>query len=181
MLELIEEDAGSFSQRAELYHKRRPQLVDMVEQLYRAQCSLAEQYDQLRSEVGRHRNPTPFYSLIPRSRMDKLRESSPDSFDSDRSEVDDPEEEVQVESKMTDEDGSSGEVKLMHEEIERLRGVNEMLKAELKAKDEEKREVIRQLSLPIGILTDENASLRKCIKKMVKGSFCKLKEIFFWK
>ncbi|XP_010904751.1 protein NETWORKED 3C [Elaeis guineensis] len=183
MLELIEENADSFSQCAELFYKRRPQLVDMVEQLYRAQHSLAEQYDQLRSEVRRHQNPTPFYSLISRSRtsspwlnspMDKSCESSSNSFDSDQSEVDDPEEEVQVKSKTTevaDEDSSNDEVKLMHDEIERLKGENEMLKVELKAKDEEKREVIRQLSLPIGILSDENASLRKCIKKIARGVF----------
>ncbi|XP_038981063.1 protein NETWORKED 3A-like isoform X2 [Phoenix dactylifera] len=184
MLALIEEDADSFSQCAELYYKRRPQLVDMLEQWHRAQRLLAERHDQLRLEVGRHQNLTPFRSLISRSRswspklnspMDMLCESSSDSFDSYQSEVDDPEGEVQVESKMTevaDEDSSSDEGKLlMHEEIERLTEENKMLKAEIKVKDEEKREVIRQLSLPIGILSDDNASLRKCIKEIVRGVF----------
>ncbi|KAG1365180.1 protein NETWORKED 3A [Cocos nucifera] len=180
MLELIEEDAESFARRAELFYKRRPQLVDMVEHLYRAYRSLAEQYDQLRLEVGRHQNATPWDSLTSRSRscspdlncpMDESCESSSGSFDSDQSEVDDPEQEAQVESEMTEveyEESNDDEMKLMNEEIERLKQENEILRAEIRAKDEEKREVIRQLSLPIGILSDQNAGLRKHIKELIR-------------
>ncbi|KAL8143098.1 hypothetical protein V2J09_016130 [Rumex salicifolius] len=55
MLMIIEEDADSFSQRAEMYYKKRPQLVGMVEDFYRAHRSLAEQFDHLRHEPGARR------------------------------------------------------------------------------------------------------------------------------
>ena len=52
MLKLIEEDADSFAQRAEMYYKKRPELISMVEDFYRAHRSLAERYDLLKSDRG---------------------------------------------------------------------------------------------------------------------------------
>eukprot|EP01018_Ginkgo_biloba_P017303 Gb_15282 [translate_table: standard] len=51
MLKLIEEDADSFAQRAEMYYKKRPDLINLVEEFYRAYRSLAERYDQLKGEI----------------------------------------------------------------------------------------------------------------------------------
>eukprot|EP00250_Pteridium_aquilinum_P002288 c12486_g1_i1 orf=63-1289(+) len=51
MLRLIEEDADSFAQRAEMYYKKRPELVNLVEEFYRAYRSLAERYDHLTGEI----------------------------------------------------------------------------------------------------------------------------------
>ncbi|KAK9057332.1 hypothetical protein SSX86_022167 [Deinandra increscens subsp. villosa] len=45
MIKLIEEDADSFARRAEMYYKKRPELMKLVEELYRAYRSLAERYD----------------------------------------------------------------------------------------------------------------------------------------
>ena len=45
MLKLIEEDADSFAKRAEMYYQKRPELVSLVEEFYRAYRSLAEPYD----------------------------------------------------------------------------------------------------------------------------------------
>ncbi|KAK1271949.1 hypothetical protein QJS04_geneDACA020911 [Acorus gramineus] len=50
MLTLIQEDGDTFAQRAEMYYKRRPELVKMVEDLRRSYRSLAERYHQLKSE-----------------------------------------------------------------------------------------------------------------------------------
>ena len=50
MLNLVEEDGDSFTKRAEMYYKKRPELIEMVEDLHRSYRSLAERYDQLRSE-----------------------------------------------------------------------------------------------------------------------------------
>ncbi|KAG2401579.1 Protein NETWORKED [Vigna angularis] len=47
MSKLVEEDAGSFAERAEMYYKKRPQLVSMLEDFYRTHRSLAERYDQI--------------------------------------------------------------------------------------------------------------------------------------
>lgn len=51
MLKLIEEDADSFAKRAEMYYKKRPELVSLVEDFYRAYRSLAERYDQLTGHI----------------------------------------------------------------------------------------------------------------------------------
>ncbi|CAL0320564.1 unnamed protein product [Lupinus luteus] len=45
MIKLIEEDADSFARRAEMYYKKRPELMRMVEEFYRAYRALAERYD----------------------------------------------------------------------------------------------------------------------------------------
>ncbi|KAG1358640.1 protein NETWORKED 1D [Cocos nucifera] len=45
MIKLIEEDADSFARRAEMYYKKRPELMKLVEEFYRAYRALAERYD----------------------------------------------------------------------------------------------------------------------------------------
>ena len=48
MLKLIEQDADSFAQCAEMYYKKQPELISKVEDFYRTHRSLVEQYDQNR-------------------------------------------------------------------------------------------------------------------------------------
>lgn len=45
MIKLLEEDADSFAKRAEMYYKKRPELMKLVEEFYRAYRALAERYD----------------------------------------------------------------------------------------------------------------------------------------
>ncbi|XP_039031305.1 protein NETWORKED 1D-like isoform X2 [Hibiscus syriacus] len=45
MIKLIEEDADSFARRAEMYYKKRPELMKLVEEFYRAYRAMAERYD----------------------------------------------------------------------------------------------------------------------------------------
>ncbi|KAM7527214.1 hypothetical protein LguiB_030624 [Lonicera macranthoides] len=45
MIKLIEEDADSFAKRAEMYYEKRPELMKLVEEFYRAYRALAERYD----------------------------------------------------------------------------------------------------------------------------------------
>ncbi|KAG2630589.1 hypothetical protein PVAP13_3KG537200 [Panicum virgatum] len=45
MIKIIDEDADSFARRAEMYYKRRPELMSLLEELYRAYRALAERYD----------------------------------------------------------------------------------------------------------------------------------------
>ncbi|MQL90754.1 hypothetical protein Taro_023356 [Colocasia esculenta] len=45
MIKLLEEDADSFARRAEMYYKKRPELLKLVEEFYRAYRALAERYD----------------------------------------------------------------------------------------------------------------------------------------
>lgn len=51
MIKLIEEDADSFARRAEMYYKKRPELMKLVEEFYRAYRALAERYDHLTGEL----------------------------------------------------------------------------------------------------------------------------------
>lgn len=95
MLKLIEEDADSFSQRAEMYYKKRPELINMVEDFYRAHRSLAERYDQLKLEAGTRIMTTPTLSPLSKSPSqkpsnwpNKSLETSSGCFDSEESEVD---------------------------------------------------------------------------------------------
>ncbi|KAK6154163.1 hypothetical protein DH2020_013802 [Rehmannia glutinosa] len=51
MIKLIEEDGDSFAKRAEMYYKRRPELISSVEESYRAFKALADRYDLLSKEL----------------------------------------------------------------------------------------------------------------------------------
>lgn len=51
VVKLIEEDGDSFAKRAEMYYKKRPELINFVEESYRAYRSLAERYDHLSKEL----------------------------------------------------------------------------------------------------------------------------------
>ncbi|CAA0831207.1 Protein NETWORKED 2B [Striga hermonthica] len=51
MLKLIEEDGDSFAKRAEMYYRRRPELINSVEESYKAFRALADRYDLLSKEL----------------------------------------------------------------------------------------------------------------------------------
>ncbi|GMJ13103.1 Networked 3A [Hibiscus trionum] len=48
---IVQDDGDSFAKRAEMYYQKRPQLIEMVEDLHKTYRSLAEKYDQLRSQL----------------------------------------------------------------------------------------------------------------------------------
>lgn len=45
MIKVLEEDADTFARRAEMYYRRRPELMQLVEEFYRAYRALAERYN----------------------------------------------------------------------------------------------------------------------------------------
>ncbi|VVB07042.1 unnamed protein product [Arabis nemorensis] len=45
MIKVLEEDADSFARRAEMYYRKRPELLQLVEEFYRAYRALAERYN----------------------------------------------------------------------------------------------------------------------------------------
>ncbi|KAL8472234.1 hypothetical protein ACS0TY_029448 [Phlomoides rotata] len=51
MLKLIQEDGDSFAKRAEMYYKRRPELISAVEEAYKQFRSLADRYDLMSREL----------------------------------------------------------------------------------------------------------------------------------
>uniref|UniRef100_A0A5B7AHF3 Putative myosin heavy chain, skeletal muscle-like n=1 Tax=Davidia involucrata TaxID=16924 RepID=A0A5B7AHF3_DAVIN len=50
-LKLIDEDGDSFAKRAEMYYKKRPELISFVEEFYRAYRALAERYEHMSTEL----------------------------------------------------------------------------------------------------------------------------------
>ncbi|XVF80556.1 hypothetical protein PTKIN_Ptkin15bG0082900 [Pterospermum kingtungense] len=224
MLKLIEEDADSFAQRAEMYYKKRPELVSLVEDFYRSHRSLVERYDRVKLDPGTRIVATlgsSFSSMKSSSEKttnatDKGYDSYSETFDSEdyaESEVDNPEHEEEeiedpkledihktyivtkvvvaekkdgplLEQGVTEEISSkvyNDEVMKLREEVERLKEENKVQKAQLTKKDEEKREVIRQLSLAVQVLKDENMELKKRIfpRKQSPLEFSTLKGMLF--
>ncbi|KAL7175841.1 hypothetical protein ACSBR2_029427 [Camellia fascicularis] len=51
ILKIIEQDGDSFAQRAEMYYRKRPELVNFVEDSFRGYRALAERYDHLSREL----------------------------------------------------------------------------------------------------------------------------------
>ncbi|CAA7044437.1 unnamed protein product [Microthlaspi erraticum] len=78
MIKLIEADADSFARRAEMYYKKRPELMKLVEELYRAYRALAERYDHTTVQL-RHAHKTmveAFPNQIPSDMIDDSASSS---------------------------------------------------------------------------------------------------------
>ncbi|KAJ6378962.1 hypothetical protein OIU78_029056 [Salix suchowensis] len=56
MIKLIEEDGDSFAKRAEMYYKKRPELIHFVEDSFRAYRALAERYNHISTELQNANN-----------------------------------------------------------------------------------------------------------------------------
>uniref|UniRef100_A0A0D9Z2D9 NAB domain-containing protein n=1 Tax=Oryza glumipatula TaxID=40148 RepID=A0A0D9Z2D9_9ORYZ len=76
MIKLINEDADSFARRAEMYYKKRPELMNLVEEFYRAYRALAERYDQATGALRQaHRTISEAFP----NQMPSMSEDSPSS------------------------------------------------------------------------------------------------------
>ncbi|KAF6134373.1 hypothetical protein GIB67_005765 [Kingdonia uniflora] len=53
MLELLQDEGDTIAQRAEMYYKKKPELVRIMEELHRSFCALAERFDPFRSDFIR--------------------------------------------------------------------------------------------------------------------------------
>ncbi|CAN0878461.1 Protein NETWORKED 2D [Linum grandiflorum] len=56
VMTLVSEDGDSFAKRAEMYYKRRPEIIIFVEEAYRAYRALAERYDHISTELQNANN-----------------------------------------------------------------------------------------------------------------------------
>ncbi|ONM06365.1 Protein NETWORKED 1A [Zea mays] len=77
MIKLINEDADSFAKRAEMYYKKRPELMNLVEEFYRAYRALAERYDQ---STGALRQAHRTISEAFPNQMPSMSDESPSAF-----------------------------------------------------------------------------------------------------
>lgn len=78
-LKLIEEDGDSFAKRAEMYYKKRPELIIFVEESYRGYRALAERYDHLSTELQNANNTiaSVFPEKMPYSVEDEDEDTAP--------------------------------------------------------------------------------------------------------
>ncbi|XP_010482112.1 PREDICTED: protein NETWORKED 3A-like [Camelina sativa] len=181
MLRVIDEDADSFAARAEMYYKRRPELVAVVEEFYRSHRSLVERYDLLRpSSVHKH-GSSDFHDKSSSTCDDvsSWSEACETHEEYAESEVDDGERKwvddegeingivEEMESSQVGYGEDNGDYEMMKEEIERLREENKVYRGMVMEKDEEKREAIRQMSLAIQMLKEENSDLKKRVPTVV--------------
>ncbi|KAG8491890.1 hypothetical protein CXB51_015172 [Gossypium anomalum] len=81
MLKIIDDDGDSFAKRAEIYFKKRPELVSIVEECYRSYQALAERYDHLSKDLQRANRTiaTVFPEQVPYSLDDEQNQESPGS------------------------------------------------------------------------------------------------------
>ncbi|KAG7652931.1 Protein Networked (NET) actin-binding (NAB) domain [Arabidopsis suecica] len=177
MLRVIDEDADSFAARAEMYYKKRPELIAMVEEFYRSHRSLAERYDLLRpSSVHKHGSESHEKSSTCDESSwseacethEEYAESEIDNGESkwvDEGETDGIVEEI--ESSQVEYGEANGNYEMMKEEMERLREENKVYSEMVREKDEEKREAIRQMSVAIQMLKEENSELKQRVTTVV--------------
>ncbi|XP_071741334.1 protein NETWORKED 3A-like [Rutidosis leptorrhynchoides] len=155
MLKLIEEDADSFAKRAEMYYKKRPELITILEDFYRSYRALALQY----ARAAKFDPDTRDLSQHQTSDVDKCYDTFSESFGFDHDQ--DDESDVVDDHQESSSESVDEEIMSLREEIERLKEENEVQKEMLVEKDEEKREVIRQLSFSVDLLKQENLDLKK--------------------
>lgn len=78
-LKLLEDEGDSFAKRAEMYYKRRPELISFVEESFKAYRALAERYDHISKEL-QNANTTiasVFPEQVPEFAMNEDEDSSP--------------------------------------------------------------------------------------------------------
>lgn len=183
MLKLIEEDADSFAQRAEMYYKKRPELVSMVEDFYRTHRSLAERYDQVKPDTGIGNlisGGSPFASA--KYQIEKLMSFADtnngyDTYsencyvdESVESEVDDPDQEeeeedgTQLNCTKEEQVSSNEEVMRLRDEIKGLNEENKAQKEQLKQKKDAICDEVKKLREEIGRLRNENEAQKEELK-----------------
>ncbi|KAI3805950.1 hypothetical protein L1987_21838 [Smallanthus sonchifolius] len=180
MLNLIEQEADSFAKRAEMYYKKRPELIKLIEDSYRTHRALALHYDlatKFESDSST-RLLTRHQTSHPITDVDKSYDSYSDSIDLyhdqdfNESETDD--------HQTRDEESSSEELMHLREEIDRLKEENKIQKKMLVEKDEEKREAIRQLSLCVDSIKQENLNLKRWYVSKMQINSSSIFSRVFW-
>jgi hypothetical protein len=82
ILFLLGEEADSFAKRAEMYYKRRPEVIDSVEEAYRAYRALAERYDHISGELHKanHTIATAFPDQVQYALLEEDDDNLPKAF-----------------------------------------------------------------------------------------------------
>ncbi|CAH8316906.1 unnamed protein product [Eruca vesicaria subsp. sativa] len=86
MIKLIETDADSFARRAEMYYKKRPELMKLVEELYRAYRALAERYDHTTMQL-RHAHKAMVEAFPDQVPFDMIDDSASSTYESHKEDM----------------------------------------------------------------------------------------------
>ncbi|XP_044984666.1 protein NETWORKED 1B-like [Hordeum vulgare subsp. vulgare] len=148
MIKIIEEDAESFAKKAEMYYRRRPELMALLEELYRAYRALAERYDHAAGDL--------------RQAHKKIAEAFPDQV------LMDPDDDLPAESATTETDQDNAEMaryflSFMNAGDPKMHG-----------KDDQDYE---KLQNELASLTQENQDLKKRITSVLEQSNCAESEV----
>jgi hypothetical protein len=160
---LLQKDAEGREQKKEIQVQEGIREAEISRVVYNAEMM------KLREEIERLRRERTVNKDHPLQKLEEKREEKKET------QVNEGIKEVEFSSVFYD-----VEVVRMREEIEVLGEENRIYKEHLLQKDEEKREVIRQLSFAVEVLKLENVKLRKCVANQNRSHFTfeKLKDVF---
>ncbi|XP_074579356.1 protein NETWORKED 1A-like isoform X2 [Curcuma longa] len=136
MIRLVEEDADSFAKKAEMYFKKRPELMKLVEEFYRGYRALAERYDHATGALRQaHRTiAEAFPNQIPFDLFDEYlsldAETNNPEMPQGNSQSDDADNDLDA-TFMEGEEGKVSEYRLLQKEIARLSTENQELKKQI--------------------------------------------------
>ncbi|XP_020092803.1 protein NETWORKED 1A-like [Ananas comosus] len=135
MIKIIEEDADSFAKRAEMYYRRRPELMSLMEEIYRAYRALAERYDHAQGALRQaHQTMAEaFPDQIPLEFDDE-----PSGISPSESELHDLDTDRRISPPFNTADlkKNSREYEMLQKEISRLSEENQNLKNRIKSQSE---------------------------------------------
>lgn len=84
MLSIIEADGDTFAQRAEMFYKSRPELIRLLYDAHKSYRTLAERYDQLRSEFNPSVNPIRSLSAMSFESLSEVQSIYPNNNDNNK-------------------------------------------------------------------------------------------------
>ncbi|XP_072999913.1 protein NETWORKED 1A-like [Typha latifolia] len=114
MFKLVEGDADSFERSAEMYHKKHPELMKLVEEFHRGYRALAEKYDHATGALRlAHRT---FAEASP-NQIPALHDESPSSSSGNEVEPHSPENEMPSSREVKEKDNLNNEIKGLQKEI----------------------------------------------------------------
>ncbi|EEF50103.1 protein NETWORKED 3A [Ricinus communis] len=162
IVNLIQDDGDSFTERAEMFYKRRPDLLKILKELQESYCLLAEKFDRLRS-------PSSIINTAVNTRLQDTDQTSPIFKNLNM------EQHIDIDAATNEGIENNGGDNLRRDGAEeekiwsglrltvsKLIEDNRRQQAELIRRNDEKREVIKQLREQISRLMEENRALMGC-------------------
>ncbi|KAB2609542.1 hypothetical protein D8674_042163 [Pyrus ussuriensis x Pyrus communis] len=155
MLNIIEEDGDSFAKRAEMLFKRKPKLINMLEDFYKSYRSLAEKsFSSLNSlKVQTIQKCEKEISTYLKAKSLKAQ------VETDQESIEEHMEKENIDQGVESDGNVCGKDKMLDEKISELIDENMQQRAELIRRNKEKSETIERLLSQVNRLTDENINL----------------------